>query len=111
MIRKFLVEQARAAGFDQQPLVKAMVAEARRVVLADAWFAQLINDVVVAPDQAVLDDYYQKNIADYQFPAQVNMSQLLIGRRGRRGLGYRLRALSAVGRGEFQDSGASVFGE
>ena len=78
LIRKFLVEQARATGFDEQPRVKAMVAEARRVVLAEAWLAQLINDAVVAPDQAVLDDYYQKNIADYQSPAQVNMSQLLI---------------------------------
>jgi peptidylprolyl isomerase len=78
LIRKFLVEQAKATGFDEQPKVKAMVAEARRVVLADAWFAQLINDAVVAPDEAVIDDYYQKNISDYQFPAQVNMSQLLI---------------------------------
>ena len=78
VIRKFLVEQARATGFDQQPRVKALVAEARRVVLADAWFAQLINDAVVAPDSAAIDDFYQKNISDYQVPAQVNMSQLLI---------------------------------
>ena len=78
LIRKFLVERARATGFDEQPRVKAMVAEARRVVLADAWLTQLINDAVVAPDSAAIDDYYQKNIADYQVPAQVNMSQLLI---------------------------------
>ena len=78
MVRKFLIEQAKEIGFDEQPSVKAMVAEARRVILADIWLAQLIEEAVTVPEQSVIDDFYQRNIADYQVPAQVNISQLLI---------------------------------
>ena len=78
MVRKFLIEQAKEIGFDEQPRVKAMVAEARRVILADIWLAQLIEEAVTVPEQSVIDDFYQRNIADYQVPAQVNISQLLI---------------------------------
>lgn len=79
VVRKLLIEQAKASGFDGQPKVKAMVAEARRMILADARLAQIIDGAVTAPEQAVIEDYYQKNIADYRLPGGVNISQLLIG--------------------------------
>jgi peptidylprolyl isomerase len=78
LVRKFLIEQARASGFDDQPRVKAMMAQARRMILADARLAQIIDGAVFAPEQAVIEDYYQKNIADYRLPGGVNISQLLI---------------------------------
>jgi peptidylprolyl isomerase len=79
VVRKLLIEQAKANGFDNQPKVKAMVAEARRMILADARLAQIIDGAVTAPEQAVIEDYYQKNIADYRLPGGANISQLLIG--------------------------------
>jgi parvulin-like peptidyl-prolyl isomerase len=79
VVRKLLIEQAKASGFDGQLKVKAMVAEARRMILADARLAQIIDGAVTAPEQAVIEDYYQRNIADYRQPGGVNISQLLIG--------------------------------
>ncbi len=78
VVRKFFVEQARSNKFDDQPRVKAMVATARRVILSDAWLERLVDGAITAPEQAVIDGYYQENIADYQIPAAVNMSQLFI---------------------------------
>ncbi len=78
VVRKFFVEQARSNKFDDQPRVKAMVATARRVILSDAWLERLVDEAITEPEQAVIDGYYQENIADYQTPAAVNMSQLFI---------------------------------
>ena len=65
--------------FDDQPKVKAMMAEARRMILADARLTQIIDEAVTVPEQAVIEDYYQTNIADYRLPGGANISQLLIG--------------------------------
>ena len=78
LVRKYLVSQAKANNFDDQPRVKAMVAQARRVILSDAWLAQLVDGALSTPEQTVIDDYYQENIANYTVPAAVNLSQLLI---------------------------------
>ena len=116
LVRKFLVEQAKANGFDGQPRVRAMVAEARRVILSDAWLTQMVEEAVTVPEPAVIDDYYQKNIANYQVPAGVNISQLLIEaeegaeaiatefvrsiRSGESGFSARAQELSMEGSGE-----------
>ena len=78
IIRKFLVAQARANNFGDQPRVRALIAEARRAILSDAWLAQLVDGAMSVPEQLVIDQYYEENLADYSAPAAVNISQLII---------------------------------
>ena len=78
VIRKFLVAQARANNFGDQPKVRALIAEARRGILSDAWLAQLVDGAMSVPEQLVIDQYYEENLADYSAPAAVNISQLII---------------------------------
>jgi parvulin-like peptidyl-prolyl isomerase len=78
IIRKFLVAQARADNFGDQPMVRALIAEARRAILSDAWLVRLLDGAETTPEQLVVDQYYEENVADYSAPASVNLSQLII---------------------------------
>jgi parvulin-like peptidyl-prolyl isomerase len=78
VIRKFLVAQARANNFGDQPKVRALIAEARRGILSDAWLAKLVDGAMSVPEELMIEKYYEENVADYSTPASVNISQLLI---------------------------------
>lgn len=78
VIRKFLVAQARANNFGDQPKVRALIAEARRGIMSDAWLAKLVDGAMSVPEELMIEKYYEENVADYSTPASVNISQLLI---------------------------------
>jgi peptidyl-prolyl cis-trans isomerase C len=78
-----LADAARAAGLDQDPMVKGRMRLSADKELAEAWLAERVRQAPDADYESWAREYYLLNRERYQAPATYDVTHLLVGTRAR----------------------------
>src|SRR5712692_4419027 len=81
--REILLDRARQAGLEHDPVVLAQITRVKEEYLLKRW-AKSVQDTVGQNGwgQNVIGDYYEKNNAQYAFPPEVNVAEILVRTEG-----------------------------
>jgi len=80
---KAVAADARAAGFDEELLVKTRMELAAEKELAEAWIVQVMLDAPPADYEALAHEYYLANPDAFMTPEFVDVTHILIGSESR----------------------------
>ena len=75
---KLAAADARAANFDQDPVIQARMALAAERELAEAWIVQIMEDAPEADYQALAHEFYLAHPDGFQTPEFVDVTHILI---------------------------------
>lgn len=77
--REIMLERARAMGLENDPTVRAQVANVRQRFLLRRWVDTVQDSVGKSGwDARLLDSVYQANKQHYAFPPEVNVAEILV---------------------------------
>jgi peptidyl-prolyl cis-trans isomerase C len=80
---KIVAADARAAGFDEDILVKARMQTAAEKELAEAWIVKVMEDAPAADYEALANEFYLANPDAFMTPEFVDVTHILIGNEDR----------------------------
>ena len=78
LIRQALLNEARAANFDQKPEVQARLTDARDTVIVQAWLGSRVQLDPAFPSEAEIATAYEGNKARFAVPKQFHVAQIAI---------------------------------
>ena len=78
LLRQSLLNEAKAANWDQTPDVAARVAEARDTALAQLWLGSRAQPDAAYPNPTELAAAYEANKARFEIPTQFHLAQIAI---------------------------------
>ncbi|MBF0421688.1 MAG: peptidylprolyl isomerase [Magnetococcales bacterium] len=78
LLKKFIVQQATANGFDKQPAIQWVMARDRDKILLEAYLNSKSKPEDSFPSEAMIKEAYQQNVKNFAVPPQAHIAQIFL---------------------------------